>query len=355
MKLKTADEVIRASTPRQLFDMNLATLEAQKDEYLELFKPAPYNTVKHFMASQKVTQFYKMALELLWAPDRGDSTLTLVPKDGQEARTYCVYNSIDSKLGTMYVSATNIIFVVQPEYKEYYENYVQKASSFTKLSSDIWNKIRYSLPKLVNHFECEDGNFAIILKKPKNNIYPLREILDYCGGSLSPEIVASILTRLHYIACYLDVIGITHNAITIDNLFFSPGNFVEKDQKATLDDIRIVGVYGGWFFSTFEDEQVRGMPKEVFDIVPKHLKEYGFSCFIVDSLAIKRVGRELLGDPTGMNFKSDVPGPFADWLNSTYVDKNAYEQFCAYDSVISQSFPKRRFVPLDISIDHFSS
>lgn len=351
MKLKTADEVIKASAPRQLFDMNLDTLESQKDEYLELFKPEPYNTVKNFMASQKVTQFYRMALELLSDLNQDDSSLTLVPKDGQEPRMYCIYNTIDSKLGTMYISAMNIIFVVHPEYKEYYENYVQKASRFTKLSPEIWDKVKYSLPKLMNHFECEDGSFAIILKKPKNKIYPLREILDYCGGSLSAEIVASILTRLHYFACYLDVIGITHNAITIDNLFFSPGNFVENGQEVTLDDIRVVGIYGGWFFSTCEDEQIRGMPKEVFDIVPKHLKEFGFSCFIVDSLAIKRIGRELLGDPTGMNFKEDVPGPFADWLKSNYVDKNAYEQFCTYDGVISQSFSTRRFVPLDISIN----
>lgn len=354
MKLTTADEVIKASTPRQLFDMNLATLEAQKDEYLELFKPAPYNTVKHFMASQRVIQLYRMALELLESPDH-DTTLRLVSKDGHNILPFCVYNSYDSKLGTMHVSDTRIIFVVHGEYKEYYENYIQKASSFTKISKDIWDKVNYSLPKLVNHFECESSDFAIIIKKPKNRIYPLREILEYCGGSLSAEIVASILTRLHYFSCYLDIIGITHNAITIDNLFFSPGNFVEKGQKVALEDIRIVGVYGGWFFSTWADEQIKGMPKEVLDVAPKSVKEHGFSSFAVDSLAIKRVARELLGDPTGANYASEVPEPLATWLNTSSVEKNAYEQFYTYDDVISQSFPERRFVPLDISINHFSS
>ncbi|MBQ8298696.1 MAG: hypothetical protein IJX99_02335 [Clostridia bacterium] len=349
MKLKTADEVIRATSPRQLFELNLDTLEMQRDEYLELFKPAPYNTVKHFMASQKVIQLYRKALELLEAPDH-ESTLQLVSKDGQSDCSYNIYNFYDSKLGTMYVSDANIIFVVHSEYKEYYENYIQKASSFTKISKEIWDKVKYSLPKLASHFECEDGDFAIILKKPKNKIYPLREILEYCGGSLSAEVVTSILTRLHYFACYLDLIGITHNAITIDNLFFAPGNFVENGQKVTLDDIRIVGVYGGWFFSTWTDEQIKGMPKEILDIAPASVKEHGFSNFAVDSLAIKRIARELLGDPNGAHFRTDVPEPLATWLNSSSVEKNAYEQFGIYDEVLSQSFPSRRFVPLDISI-----
>ena len=46
MKLKSAEAILSASKPRDIFTMNLDTLEQEKEEYLEAFKPQKYNTIK---------------------------------------------------------------------------------------------------------------------------------------------------------------------------------------------------------------------------------------------------------------------------------------------------------------------
>ena len=65
-------------------------------------------------------------------------------------------------------------------------------------------------------------------------------------------------------------------------------------------------------------------------------------------LAIKQVGRELLGDITGKDL-GDIPKPFAEWLNSTYVHPNAYKEFEAWELVRDGSFDKHVFVEMSLS------
>ena len=131
---------------------------------------------------------------------------------------------------------------------------MDKVRALPKLDSNIWKITQHMVPHLSKNFIDSNGNLIIMIDKPYKFMYPLREILNYFNQSLKAEYVASILTRLYYFECYMDLIGMTHNGITIDNLFFAPGKFVEEDQDYTIDDLRIVGVFGGWFFSTWSDE-----------------------------------------------------------------------------------------------------
>jgi len=346
MKRKSEQEIMAATRPEDIFTMDLKTIEEEKEEYIEAFKPKEYRTIQNFIVTRRVLQLYSQAIAELESNEgrREDyKRICIKAISGEEYKIQYI-SHFDFPLGEVYVTNQYVIYVVQSKYKKYYENYVQKTKYYSKPDKEIWRMVEYTLPKVEKHFKCADGNFAIFVKKPCE-MYSLREILEYFGGSLKPEYVASILTRLYYFTCYMNLVEMTHNAITLDNLFFAPGRKIEEGEDYTVNDMRIVGVFGGWFFTTYLEEKIQGIPREVYEVIPHEYKKRGYSSFEVDELAIKRLARQLLGAEI-----KDAPKPFFDWVNINKIAKDAYEEFCNWEKVIISSFGKHRFVDIDVSI-----
>lgn len=352
MKRKSADEILSASKPRDIFTMNPDTIEQEKDEYIMRFKPQDYSTIENFMVTQKVILLYRQALDELDDSRVSEEirySFTIYSKSGKTYEVHADY-AYKAKIGDMYVTEKNVVFVIPPKNKRYYENYIEKAVSYPKLNEDAWKNVEYMLPFVYKHFEDEDGNGIIVVTKPCKKMYPLREIWNYFGGRLSPEYVASIMTRLYAFVSYLGIIGINHNGITMDNLFFAPGRTIEEGKDYTVEDMRIVGVFGGWFFATRNNEMLMGVPSDVNEIMPEDCKNTRYSSFEVDELSIKRLARELLGDSSGENLEG-IPEPLADWINSKDIQKNAYKEFHAWEKARDLSFSEHRFVEMDVSIN----
>lgn len=347
MKRKSEQEIMIAVRPSDIFTMDSSIIEEEKDEYVKRFKPKEFRTVENFIVTKKVLLLYGQAIAQL----KGDETwreeeykkVCITSVEGEKYNINYIEHS-EFSLGELYVTKRYIIYVVYNKYKKYYENYIQKTKRYSKPDRKTWKMVQYALPKVEKYFENTDNNFVIFVKKP-SEMYSLREILEYFDGSLNPEYVASILTRLYYFVCYIGLIEMTHNAITLDNLYFAPGKEVEEGSSYTVDDMRIVGVYGGWFFTTYLEEKIIGMPKEVYEILPEKCKNRGFSSFEVDMLSIKEVAKKLLG-----NKICETPKPFFDWVNSKKIAENAYLEFCDWERVVDSSFGGHRFVDIDISI-----
>ena len=255
MNLRSEEQILNATVPSDIFTMDTDTIKRQYDEYIEHFKPEAYNTIRNFVITQKITILYRKAVNQL-ANNEGISeyNLLLTDKEGQTLSYEADY-VYDIKLGKMYVTEENIIFLVERKYKKYYENYIAKTKKIPKLNKDVWERVQYSFPDVSKYFETAEGDYVIIVSKPCK-IYPLREILNYFGGRLYHEHVAAILNRLYFFECYMDIVGMQHNGITLDNLFFAPGREIEEGEEFTVDDMRIVGVFGGWFFTTKANEKV---------------------------------------------------------------------------------------------------
>lgn len=352
MKRVSEETIMSASKPSDIFTMNPDIIEQEKEEYIKRFKPKSYSKVKDFMLTQKVTLLYQQALAILGdKKDRPLSDLSLSITDSSTGNVHCYecHYMYDIKIGKMYVTESHVIFVISSNNKKYYENYIRKTREFPKLNKKVWEHTQYMFPNVTETFQTSEGDWAIFVEKPCK-IYPLRELLSYFEGRLEPEYVASIMTRLYYFVCYMDIIGLNHNGIAIDNLFFAPGRTVEEGETFTVDDMRIVGVFGGWFFTTGTDEKLMGMPKEVYEILPSECKKSKFSSFKVDELSLKRVARELLGDVAGENL-INVPKAFEDWVKDSNIHKNAYEEYCEWEKVITKSFGGHRFVEFGVSID----
>ena len=344
--MKNGNEILLAKHPSDIFTMNIDTLEQERDKYLREFKKKDYNNIKNFLISQRVIILYREAKELLsdGAYVKEDYKLILKAKSGKEV-TYRYHYKYEDKLCTTYVTENCVIYVFPSIYKKYYDNYINKVKSLTKVDKKIWEIVQYMVPNIINNFEDINGNYVIILSKYEK-VYPLKEILKYFDNKLLPEYVASIISRLFLFMCYLDIIGISHNGIILDNLFFAPGKEVEEGMPYTIDDVRIVGVYGGWSFSTNSSEPIFACPRIIFDLFDNLPK---YSSYKLDTLSIKQIARELLGDITGNNLTS-VPKAFVEYVNDNSVERTAYEEYKKWEKVIIDSFGKQRFVEIDVSI-----
>lgn len=345
MKRKSEQEIMAANRPRDIFSMNLETIEQEKEEYLEAFKPKEYRTIENFVITRKVILLYNEAIaELKSSAKKSEYQTVCIESTSGKKYKIRYSNSSSFRLGDMYVTEQYVIYVVDKKYEKYYKNYIEKTQHYSKPDKDIWKIVKYMLPNVEMHFECTDGNFAIFVKKPCE-MYSLREILEYFDGKLRAEYVASILTRLYYFSCYLGLVEMTHNAITLDNLFFAPGRKIEEGEICTVNDMRIVGVFGGWFFTTYFEEKMQGVPREVHEVMPDECKKRGYSSFEVDELSIRNLAKILLGTEI-----KNTPKPFVDWVMSNEIAKDAYEEFCNWEKVRKSSFKVHRFVDMDISI-----
>lgn len=353
MGVKSEKVIMSANSPREIFSMNPDTLEQEFEEYREAYRPQAYSNIQNFIILQKVTMLYRTAKEML-DDDSNDSicttsgTFECYAKSGEHfVYKYAYMRNL--KVSNMLVTNTQIVFVTPVKNKMYHDNFYQKAKSFQQLDPDTWKLVEHMLPKMVRKYETTNGDGVIVLNKPCSKIYHLREILDFYDGKMHPRYVASILNRLYSLLTYLEIVGINYNAFTVDTLFFAPGRITEEGQNYTVEDMRFIGAYGGWFFSTWSDEKIRGLPKEVYDLLSTEEKAHGYSSFKANALAIKQVARELLGDVSGCDL-GETPIAMAEWLNSTSCEKNAYEEYCAWEQVLKASFGKRRFVDMDVSI-----
>lgn len=345
MKRKSEQEIMVASRPEDIFTMDLKVISEEKEAYLEAFKPKEYRKVKDFVITKRVQLLYSQAIAELEGSSQSKDCRVVCIKSitGKDYKIHYMNHS-SFRLGEMYLTKEYVIYIVKCEYKKYYENYIEKTKHYSKPDKKVWEVVQYMVPNVVENFECADGNFAIFIKKPCD-MYSLREILEYFDGKLKPEYVASILTRMYYFTCYIGLVEMNHNALTVDNLFFAPGREVEEGESYTVQDMRIVGVFGGWFFTTYLEEKMQGVPKEVYAIMPDECKKRGYSSFEVDELAIKSLAKELLGTEL-----ENTPEPFLNWVNSNKIARDAYEEFCNWRKVIKSSFGAVRFVNMDVSI-----
>lgn len=350
------DLIRRAKSPWEIFSRDPTLMEKEKEEYLERFKLQKYKKIENFIIQQQIILLYRQGLEELDGSTQiGDHTLVVTDVDGKEYHFHYQYLQ-NQVVCQMLTTKDHVILIVPKRFKSYYENYTEKCQFKLHVNRGLWENVKYMLPEVMKSFETIDGDFVIIIKKPHSKVYPMSSILDYFDGKIAPEYVSSILTRLYSLELYLNLRGISHNALTVDNLFFSPGRFTNPGDPFNIEDVRIVGVYGGWFFSTNNDssitgkpnDKIVGLPKRIKDIIPKEVADYHYGSYKVDVLAIKQIGRELLGDITGRHLE-DVPKPFVDWLNCNSVAPNALEEMQAWEKIRSSSFSRHLFVEMDLS------
>lgn len=241
------------------------------------------------------------------------------------------------ELGEMFYGLTKVLFLIDSSFKDMFGAGESAIANLAYGSPRMEQEMKRFLPDRRNSFETADGKLAFFMNKTAD-VFLLNDVLAARGGKLDPVHVAWILNGTYNIACYLEHCGLAHNAISAETVFISP-----KFHSALL--------LGGWWYSCLLGHRIAALPAYVHRNAPADILREKKADHRLDLLMIKTMGRELLGDITGMSLDAGgVPAPIVQFLRSPTTG-SAKTDYRAWGSVLDATFGKRAFVEMAISED----
>lgn len=336
--MMTAQEILKCTEPGEIFPDDAAGIKAEYTRLAKLWHPDRNDgSAEANEVMIKINALYERAMELLLAGKwRKPGFLRLRCRDGK-VRELKYRKEAPFELGTMYICDSVVAYIVDNRFKELYDNAVQRISRLEFADANMKAEMAKCLPKVISQFVTLDGQFGMVVKKEPDMLL-LEDVLTYYNGRMPDRHVAWILGTLYNLACYLEYEGITINAISTGTYFISP-------------KWHCGAILGGWWFAVPSGARMMGVPEKIFGILPPYVVNTGRSSIQTDLEAIRLVGRELLGDRTGMRLEDyGVPGPLAVWLRGAPAD-SAFEEYARWRKVLDDSYGARVFVKMELDAD----
>jgi hypothetical protein len=241
----------------------------------------------------------------------------------------------------MYICDTVVAYIVERRFRELYINAERRIKGLGFADGDMKAEMAKCLPEIISQFETADGQLGMVVKKDPDMLL-LDVVLSYYNGRMPDRHTAWILGTLYNLACYLDHAGLTINAVTTGTYFISPKGHCGA-------------ILGGWWFAVPAGAQMLGVPEKVYGILPPDAVNTRCGTIRTDLESIRLIGRELLGNRTGMRLEDyGVPGPLAAWLRGASAD-TAYEEYGRWGRVLEESYGARKFVKMELDADRIYS
>ena len=259
-------------------------------------------------------------------------------KDGAQFELkYASKLAID--VGTMYVGRNAVGFDISLDNLDLLENAERRIGGLTYANDAMRAEYARYFPAITKKVETGTGAVLILSKTP--DVLLLQDVLAHYNGKMPPRHAAWVISRLLNIACYLERQGqVAHNAIGPDTVFISP-----QHHSACL--------LGGWWFAAGLGEKLMAASQRMVLAAPQDVLQKKVGDGRTDMEMIKALGRELLGDSTGVRLANDsaVPPALVDWLQlSTHQSAVAtYREW--QERVLIDAFGARKFVEMNISHD----
>ena len=195
-----------------------------------------------------------------------------------------------------YVAKDSVIYVFPENEKQKVSKMLEGIKSVQYPPAALKKLNRY-IPTIKAMKDLDDGGVLVAVDKPEN-VYPL-----YAFGSILPEHVAWIVSRLENICCILEFSGIIHNGISINSVYINT-----KTHEAFL--------YGGWWnWSKKNDSDGQN-----------------------DLYALRKVAVQILGE-----YKAQAPDLFIKFISEKPAS-DAYLDFEKWDAVIEKGFGGHKFI-----------
>lgn len=324
----SADEILSINKCGDLFPYGEDAAKAKYRELVKLWHPDTNKSAEAFEVFGRINALYDRARELLKNGQWEKTDFILLTKENGKHIAVNYDTFFLFELGRCYVSKTKVIYVFDSDKEKYYKNAVQRISAIRYGDKKMEEDLGRFLPKPYQNFRTKSGEFVLVLDKPED-VYPLKSVCGYFGGSLDDRHAAWIISRLCNLACYLKYSGLVHNGISIDNCFISP-------------NAHSVLLLGGWWYAVREGENMLGAAKEIFEIMPVSAKSTKRASAVTDLESVKLIGRKLVGS------SAKAPKPFMNFLTGG-SGSSSYEEYEKWDKALYASYGERRFVKMEIN------
>lgn len=241
------------------------------------------------------------------------------------------------ELGEMAVAVNRVAFLVEKKHVILFEKGLRRINEIRYPDARVRDDLARFMPQLEGVYETATRHVAIITKS--EDVVLLKDLLAHLGGRLPPKHAAWVVSSLLNLACFLEVGGLTHNAISPETIFVST-----KYHAAYL--------LGGWWYATPVGGRIEFLPESTYDFMPRSMATSKRADTRLDLESIRAVGRTILGDPTGLELarRKDLAKPLANFLRLPSSD-SAIEDYRAWGQALEDSFGPRRFIELQISPD----
>lgn len=242
------------------------------------------------------------------------------------------------ELGMMYVSDKVVTYVIDRSNVDLVERAEATIKGFTYANNGMRDEISKLLPSypFAGAFQTETS-YVIVMRKTAD-VLLLRDVLDHFGGRMDSRHVAWVVSRLLNLCCYLQYAGLTHNGLSIDTCFISPPH-------------HSVSILGGWWYSARAGDRMVAAPNSTIEWGPHDLMATKKANIRTDLEIVRSIGRQLLGDVSGMRLGRDKVAKDAmiNWLRLPASDDAIKEYGIWRNQVLQDSFGARRFVELPLT------
>ncbi len=194
-----------------------------------------------------------------------------------------------------YVAKDSVIFVFDKKDRDKANRAFSSINMLKYPSADLKGLSKY-FPTVKARVNLKDGGFLVAVAKPEN-VYPL-----FAFGSLKPEHVAWIVSRLENICCVFEFSQVVQNGISVNSVFIN-----SRTHEAYL--------YGGWW-NAYRKTSMYDQK---------------------DLYALRKVARQVVGE-----YKDISPAEFVRFISS-HPAADAYSDFSLWDEVIEKGFGGHKF------------
>jgi hypothetical protein len=241
------------------------------------------------------------------------------------------------ELGETLVAGGVVAFVIERAHADLVQNAERAIKNLCYADERMRTQIASQLPAwpFAGAFQTADA-YVVVMRKQSGML--LRDVLDHLGGRLDARHVAWIVSSLLNLCCYFQHAGIVHNALSPDTCFIAP-----LEHR--------VAVLGGWWYAARIGERMLAAPAATLAWAPHDLAQHRHADLRTDLELVRAIGRELLGDVSGMRLAhaGAAPAAMIDWLRLPALDDPIEEYRTWRTQVLHDSFGARRFVELPLT------
>lgn len=326
--MKSANEIRKARVYSDLFssDENIAKKEFR--QYCKLYHPDADGSAE---AAELFSIIHEIYISKRVVSTSGDINNIIVFRSKADGKGFELTNAVafNNGMSIVYHTTTKVAIVYDKTYKKFYDNYLKVVENLNYDNTDMEKEFKRYFPKVLKHFETDDGRYLILLDKTSEvlNLGMIVKAYERKGEKFPERQAAWIINRLYNIECFLDFNGLVLNGLTLDNIWVSP-------------EMHTVLIFNGWEYTTKKDESMIGCPKEVYKILPIKIKGTKKSNIKTDLESIKAVGRMLFKGHDNLIHVNKI-------LKAGVKSNDPLNEWELYKQALEKEFGKRTFVVWD--------
>lgn len=332
----TKAQILKASKPGDIFTNDFDIARSEYKELVKTYHPDVYKSPDATDVFQKITLLYNEALKNIQENTWTKSNFIKINKTNGKGVEITYLTSYPFELGMCYVCNKHVVYVFDKDKEKYKNNMINILKSIKYRDKEMEKEFSRYFPKIVDTYESTDGKHIVVLEKTID-VYPLKNVYEYCDKKLDGKHVAWIISRLSNIACFLKYNDIVHNGINIENCFIS------TEHHAML-------LLGGWWYAVKNKTKMIGTTKEIFDVMPTKDKLNKIANPTTDLECIKLIGRKLLGNANCRILMNETTAPetILQFLTKG-SSSDAYKEFSEWDVALDKGYGVRKFTPFPVT------